>query len=173
MRNGGRRRQPWQPWQRCNGGAVGGTCHGYHCPAAQAPVPRRHRVKPTPRRREGGQRLKGKLQSAHTHPAGAQHSCQPTVKLHILPLVQLVWIFTLLKGVSTGAHGAAGIYLGLKGSPLCKVRIVEGHYRAHPRPQWDRIMSAHSKTPYVTPIMDISSGNGVVGRGMVWYGRCL
>ena len=37
----------------------------------------------------------GKLQSAPTHPVGSQHSRQPTVKLHILPLG---WIFPLGKG---------------------------------------------------------------------------
>ena len=36
----------------------------------------------------------GKLQSTPTPPVGSQHSCQPTVKLHILPLV---WIFPLVK----------------------------------------------------------------------------
>ena len=43
--------------------------------------------------------------------AGSQYSCQPTVKLHILPAV---WIFLLGKGWYGGAEGAgaaAGIYL--------------------------------------------------------------
>ena len=41
-------------------------------------------------------------------PRPQRHSCQPTVKLHILPLVR---IFPLGRG-STGAQGAAGgIYL--------------------------------------------------------------
>ena len=35
-------------------------------------------------------------------PSGVAHSCQPTVKLHILPLV---WIFPLLKGEYGGAWG--------------------------------------------------------------------
>ena len=44
-------------------------------------------------------------------PAGSQHSCQPTVKLHILPLV---WVFLWERG-STGAQGAAaGIFLGIR-----------------------------------------------------------
>ena len=40
-------------------------------------------------------------QNAPTPPVGSQHSCQPTVKLHILPLV---WIFPLGKG-SIGRRG--------------------------------------------------------------------
>ena len=47
--------------------------------------------------------LQGKLQSAPTSPVGSQHSCQPTVKLHI---ITLVWIFLWERG-STGAQGAA------------------------------------------------------------------
>ena len=35
------------------------------------------------------------LQSDPAPPVESQYSCQPTVKLHILPLV---WIFTLGKG---------------------------------------------------------------------------
>ena len=37
----------------------------------------------------------GTLQSGPAAPVGSQHSCHPTVKLHILPLV---WIFTLGTG---------------------------------------------------------------------------
>ena len=42
-------------------------------------------------------------------PVGSRHSCQPTVKRHILPLV---WIFFSGKGVVRGRSGpAAGMYL--------------------------------------------------------------
>ena len=47
--------------------------------------------------------VQGALQSAPTPPVGSQYSCQPTVKLLILPLV---WIFLWERG-STGAQGAA------------------------------------------------------------------
>ena len=66
----------------------------------------------------------GTLQSAPTPPAGSQHSCQPTVKLHILPLV---WIF-LWERFSTGAQGAAaGIYLACasKGGHKFHIHQVE------------------------------------------------
>ena len=47
-------------------------------------------------------------------PAGSRHSCQPTVKLHILPLV---WIFLWGRG-STGSQGAAaGICVACPRSP--------------------------------------------------------
>ena len=39
--------------------------------------------------------FQGTLQSGPAAPVGSQHSCQPTVKLHILPLV---WNFPLGKG---------------------------------------------------------------------------
>ena len=42
-----------------------------------------------------GSGVQEKVQSAPTPPVGSQHSCQPTVKLHILPLV---WVFPLGKG---------------------------------------------------------------------------
>ena len=44
------------------------------------------------------------LQSDPAPPVGSQHSCQPTVKLHVLPLV---WIFTLGKGQCGGAGGSS------------------------------------------------------------------
>ena len=50
----------------------------------------------------------GTLQSAPTPPVGSQYSCQPTVKLHILPLV---WIFPLGKGSTGAQEAAAGICL--------------------------------------------------------------
>ena len=50
----------------------------------------------------GPTHAQGTLQSAPTPPVGSQHSCQPTVKLHILPLV---WIFTLGKGWYGGTGG--------------------------------------------------------------------
>ena len=41
--------------------------------------------------------------------------------------------------------------------------LHKGNYRAPPRPQWvAAVMSAHSKTPYITPSMEFSSGKGVV-----------
>ena len=46
----------------------------------------------------------GKLQSAPTPPVGLQHLCQPTVKLHILPLV---WIFLGGGGVVWGAGSSS------------------------------------------------------------------
>ena len=44
--------------------------------------------------------------------------------------------------------------------------VRKGNYRAPPRPHAPRgvaaFMPAHSKTPYITPSMDVPSGNGVV-----------
>ena len=47
--------------------------------------------------------------SAPTPPVGSQHSCQPTVKLHMLPLV---WIFSSGKGLVRGRRGHRGQQLG-------------------------------------------------------------
>ena len=44
------------------------------------------------------------IQSAPTPPAGSRHSCQPTVKLHIL---SLVWMLPLGKGWYGGAEGSS------------------------------------------------------------------
>ena len=44
----------------------------------------------------------GTLHSARTPPVGSQQSCQPTVKLHVLPLV---WFFSSEEGVVWGAGG--------------------------------------------------------------------
>ena len=60
------------------------------------------------------------LQSAPAPPVGLQHSCRPTVKLHILPLV---WIFTLEMGYYGGAGGSSwdlpGHSLVAKSPSLC------------------------------------------------------
>ena len=66
----------------------------------------------------------GELQSAPTPPAGSQHSCQTTVKLHIL---LLAWIFPL---GSTGARGAAaGIFKrrGNHGASSQRDMVPTGH----------------------------------------------
>ena len=47
-----------------------------------------------------------KIQSAPTPPVESQHSCQPTVKLHILPLL-VVWNFPPGKGWYGGAGGSS------------------------------------------------------------------
>ena len=67
----------------------------WHCIGPKIPWPpdkesgsAGHRDKPTAA-------SQGTLQSGPAAPVGSQHSCQPAVKLHILPLV---WIFPLGKG---------------------------------------------------------------------------
>ena len=68
---------------------------------------------------------------APTPPAGSQHSCQPTVKLNILPLV---WIFLWEIG-STGAQGAAAEQqLGFTCALVGKVWDDGARVPAHPPP---------------------------------------
>ena len=83
---------------------MNGTTRRYGCPAVEDKGGEggcRTRVK------YPNQQFQGKLQSAPTPPAGSRHSCQPTVKLHVLPLV---WPFPLEKEGSRRV--AAGIFLG-------------------------------------------------------------
>ena len=47
--------------------------------------------------------------------------------------------------------------------PFLRLRQYKGNYRAPPRPSGvAAFMSAHSKTPYITPSMDVSSEKEVV-----------
>ena len=56
--------------------------------------------------------------SPGTPPVGSQHSCQPTVHLHILPLV---WMCPLVKGQHGGAGGSSwNLPWYARGTPLLR-----------------------------------------------------
>ena len=94
-------------------------------------------------------------------------------------------------GVAAAGIVAAGVVAGVVAATVFSAGVVasggvaadgpeagwkwEENYRAPPRPSGvAAFMSAHSKTPYITPSMDFSSGKGVVrGRGGQQLGFAL